>query len=130
MVERARQCTLSNQTAATWEPGPATVVEDPAGTIICVDVVISEPARKYIREHGGTVFVRSHPHRCCTGSLTLLDLAMTRPDDAADFQSFDTEGIGVRFCGSGGFPHQLVIELRGLFARHPVAFWDGCAFKP
>ena len=95
-----------------------------------MDVVISETAREYIKEHGGTVFVRAHPHRCCTGSLTLLDLALTRPDDADDFESFETDGIGVRFNGSDGFPHQLVIELRGLWARRPVAFWDGCAFKP
>jgi hypothetical protein len=96
-----------------------------------VEVLISEEARGYIARHGGTVFVRSHPHRCCTGSLTLLDVRTTPPDDAADFEPFDSGGIGVRFCGnSGGQPSQLTIELRGLLGRRPVAFWDGCAFKP
>jgi hypothetical protein len=96
-----------------------------------MEVLISEGARDYIARHGGTVFVRSHPHRCCTGSLTLLDLRTTPPGDAADFEPFDTGGIGVRFSGGGGGePNQLTIEMRGLLGRRPVAFWDGCAFKP
>jgi hypothetical protein len=96
-----------------------------------VDVVISEEARGYIARHGGTVFVRSHPHRCCTGSLTLLDIRMTPPRDASEFEPFDTGGVGVRFyAGSEGRPTQLTIELRGVLARRPVAYWDGCAFKP
>jgi hypothetical protein len=95
-----------------------------------VDVVISEAAEEYILEHGGTIFVRSHAHRCCTGELTLLDCSTTRPGDAADFRTFDTAAVGVRFSGGeSGLPHQLVIELRGLLRRHPVAYWDGCAFK-
>jgi hypothetical protein len=96
-----------------------------------VEVLISERARDYIARHGGTVFVRSHPHRCCTGSLTLLDVRTTPPSDAADFEPFDTGGVGVRFWGgSEGRPNRLTIELRGVLARRPVAFWDGCAFKP
>jgi hypothetical protein len=96
-----------------------------------VEVLISEGARDYIERHGGTVFVRSHPHRCCTGSLTLLDVRMTPPSDAADFEPFDAEGVGVRFWGGAeGRPNRLTIELRGVLARRPVAFWDGCAFKP
>jgi hypothetical protein len=96
-----------------------------------VEVLISEGAREYIARHGGTVFVRSHPHRCCSGSLTLLDVRTTAPSDAADFEPFDTAGVDVRFCGgSAGRPNQLTIALRGLLGRRPVAYWDGCAFKP
>ena len=101
------------------------------GYAVGVEVLISEGAREYIARHGGTVFVRSHAHRCCTGSLTLLDVRTSPPSDAADFEPFDTGGVGVRFYGaSEGRPNQLTIELRGLLARRPVAFWDGCAFKP
>lgn len=100
------------------------------GYAVRVEVLISEGARDYIARHGGTVFVRSHPHRCCTGSLTLLDVRTTPPSDAADFEPFDTGGVGVRFWGgSEGRPNRLTIELRGVLARRPVAFWDGCAFK-
>ena len=95
-----------------------------------MDVLISEEAREYIARHGGTVFVRAHPHRCCTGSLTLLDIRTTPPRDANEFEPFDAAGVDVRFyAGSGGQPDELTIELRGVLARRPVAFWDGCAFK-
>jgi hypothetical protein len=101
------------------------------GYAVGVEVLISEGARDYIARHGGTVFVRSHAHRCCTGLLTLLDVRTSPPTDAANFEPFDTGGVGVRFYGaSEGRPNQLTIELRGLLARRPVAFWDGCAFKP
>jgi hypothetical protein len=96
-----------------------------------VEVVISEPARDYIRRHGGTVFVRSHPHRCCTGALTLLDVTTTAPGDASEFESLEAEGVGVRYsAGASGRPAQLTIDLRGILTRRPVAFWDGCAYKP
>lgn len=95
-----------------------------------VDVVVSKAAEEYILEHGGTIFVRSHPHRCCTGQLTLLDSTTARPEDAAAYESFDTDTVGVKFSGGdSGHPHHLVIELRGLVRRHPVAYWDGCALK-
>ena len=95
-----------------------------------MQVVVAPTARQYIEEHGGTVSVRSHPHRCCTGSLTLLDTTTTPPDDASEFLSFDVGGIAVCFFGgSSGIPDELTIELRGLLNRHPVAFWDGCAVK-
>jgi hypothetical protein len=101
-------------------------------------VEISAGAQEYIRRHGGTVFVSSHAHRCCTGSLTLLDVSMAPPGDAEEFESFssandavDGPPIEVRFRGNAaGKPDQLTIELRGMLARRPVAFWDGCAYKP
>jgi hypothetical protein len=95
-----------------------------------VDVVVSKAAEEFILDHGGTIFVRSHSHRCCTGKLTLLDSTTARPDDSAEFESFDTDAVGVRFLGGdSGLPHHLAIELRGLVRRHVVAYWDGCAFK-
>jgi hypothetical protein len=110
---------------------PCTKTPPGKGYATRVEVLISEGARDYIERHGGTVFVRSHPHRCCTGSLTLLDVRTTPPRDAADFEPFDAGGVGVRFWGgSEGQPNRLTIELRGVLARRPVAFWDGCAFKP
>jgi len=95
-----------------------------------VEVLVSEVAKKYIRAHGGTVFVRAHPHHCCNGSLTLLDIKTDPPRDLANFESVDADEVEVWFCGgSGGRPDQLVLELRGVLKRHPVAYWDGCALK-
>jgi hypothetical protein len=96
-----------------------------------VDVVISESARDYIERRGGTVFVRPHRHRCCSGALTTLDTSVSPPTDAAAYESFPVGGIDVHFrVGSAGRPSELAIELRGLLHAHPVAFWDGCAYKP
>jgi hypothetical protein len=96
-----------------------------------VEVLVSDAAKEFVTDHGGTVYVRAHPHRCCTGSLTLLDTATKEPADLADFDSVCTDGIQVKFRGGhSGQPHRLTIELRGMLRRRPVAFWDGCAFKP
>jgi hypothetical protein len=96
-----------------------------------VDVVISEPAQDYIGRRGGTVFVRPHAHRCCTGSLTTLVTSVSPPADASDYQSFPVHDLDVRFLvGSAGAPTKLSIALRGVLHPHPVAFWDGCAYKP
>jgi len=106
-------------------------VPEARGYAAGVEVLISEGARDYITRHGGTVFVRSHPHRCGTGSLTLLDVRTTPPSDAAEFEPFDTGGVGVRFWGgTEGRSNRLNIELRGVLARRPVAFWGGGAFTP
>jgi hypothetical protein len=95
-----------------------------------VEVVISETAREHIVRHGGTVFVRSHLHRCCTDALTLLDVTTAPPREWSDFQSFDVDDVAVQFRSPGGFPNQLTIEMRGFVKPHPVAFWDGCAYRP
>jgi hypothetical protein len=96
-----------------------------------VEVRISEPAKEYVRAGGGTVYVRAHPHRCCAGTITLLDVTTRRPKDVGAFVAVASDDIHVRFSGgSSGCPDQLVIKLAGVFKRHPVAFWDGCAIKP
>jgi hypothetical protein len=96
-----------------------------------VEIQISESAQEYIARHGGTVFVRPHAHRCCSGSFTLLDTTTAPPPDASDFTSYDAAGVHVKFRGGpSGLPSQLLIEQRGLFLRRPVALWEGCAFKP
>jgi hypothetical protein len=96
-----------------------------------VEVLVSEVAEEHIRAHGGAVFIRAHPHRCCHGSLTLLDTTTDPPNDLAYFESVEAGGVEVWFCGgSSGRPDQLVIELGGVLKRHPVAYWDGCALKP
>lgn len=94
-------------------------------------MLVTEAAQTYIRDRGGTIYVRAHPHRCCTGTLTVLDLATEPPWDASDFTLLPAEGVEVAYSGGPcGAPDQLSIRLAGLLSRHPVAFWDGCAYKP
>lgn len=96
-----------------------------------MEVQISDPARRYLVSHGGTVFVRTHSYRCCSaGSLTLLDVETTPPPDALEFDQVDCGDIDVRFFGGrNGQPGELQIEMRGRFRPHLVAYWDGCAYK-
>jgi hypothetical protein len=96
-----------------------------------VDVVVTEAARAYMRDHGGAVYVDSHSHRCCTGTLTLLDTTTKRPLDSFEFGLVDAgDGVEVHFRdGPEGRPAQLGIELRGRFWPRLVASWDGCAYK-
>jgi hypothetical protein len=96
-----------------------------------VDVVVSPEAKEYVRARGGVLFVRPSHHRCCGGALTLLDSTTEPPSDASDFLCVDSDEIVVQFRGSAlDLPHEMVIELRGVVRRRPVAYWDGCAFKP
>jgi hypothetical protein len=96
-----------------------------------VDVVVSNPARQFVLDHGGTVYVRANTHTCCSGNLTLLDVHTSAPKNAQEYVSAHSQDIDVRFAGGvSGHPHELTIELRGVLRRHLVAFWDGCAFKP
>ncbi len=96
-----------------------------------MEVIISEPAKRYVADHGGGVFVKSHSYRCCSaGSLTLLDIATSPPEDALDYTAVACDEIDVRFLGGrSGRPNQLVIDVRGLFKPHLVAYWDGCVYK-
>jgi hypothetical protein len=96
-----------------------------------VNVVVSPEAEEYVRSRGGVLFVRSSSHRCCGGALTVLDSTTEPPADATDFQCVESDGIVVKFRGStSDRPHELTVEIRGVVRRRPVAYWDGCAFKP
>jgi hypothetical protein len=95
-----------------------------------MEVLVSEAAKEYVVAHGGVVFVRVHHNKCCSGSLTLLDVATTPPKDLVDFVTVEAGDIEVRFLdGAGGGPNELEIGLCGLFRPHLAAYWDGCAFR-
>jgi hypothetical protein len=95
-----------------------------------VEVLVSGPAKEYVIARGGAVYVRAHSHRCCSGTLTLLDIWTKPPKDVTGFVAAASDDIEVKFsAGFSGQPHQLVIELRGMWRQHLVAYWDGCAYK-
>jgi hypothetical protein len=95
-----------------------------------VDVVVTDEAREYATARGGVVYVRSHPHRCCAGPLTLLDTTTDRPDDASAFTTVPAGDLSVRYLGAPeAGPHVLTIELRGKHRQRLISYWDGCAYK-
>jgi hypothetical protein len=96
-----------------------------------VDLVVTTEAGQYVRDRGGVLYVRASGHRCCRGTLTLLDSTTERPSDAADYLYVGWDGCDVKFHGDPTQgPNELVIELRGRLRRRPVAYWDGCVYKP
>jgi len=95
-----------------------------------MEVIVTDAARAYVRDHGGVLFVRVHRHRCCGSPLTLLDVATAPPPDPEAFVSVATGDVDVHFAGgSAGRPEQLRIDLRGHRRPHPVALWDGCQYR-
>ena len=84
----------------------------------------------YVAARGGTLWVRSTCQHCCHGAVTSLRASTARPRDAASYAPVDAElPIAVRFKAASGGPEELVLELRGIARKRPVAFWDGCKFK-
>jgi hypothetical protein len=84
----------------------------------------------YVTERGGTLWVRTTCQHCCHGAVTSLRASTARPRDAVSYAPVDAElPITVRFKAAGGGPEELVLELRGIARKRPVAFWDGCKFK-
>ncbi len=95
-----------------------------------VEVLVSEPAKEFVATRGGKVYVRAHRHQCCSGALTMLDIATKTPKDRDNYVDTHSDGVEVQYYGGlSGQPHQLVIELRGILRPHLVAYWDGCAYK-
>ena len=93
-------------------------------------VVLSAEAQEFVEARGGVLYVRPSNHRCCAGTLTLLDSTIKRPKDSVNYASIGSDGIDVRFHReSTSRPNEVKIELRGRWRRRPVAYWDGCAFK-
>jgi hypothetical protein len=93
-------------------------------------VVSSEQVRSYVEAHGGVLYVNAHRRQCCSGSMTVLDSSTREPSDTTGYRAFDSGGLALRlFTGGAGEPDELVIEMKGLRRKRPVAYWNGCAFK-
>lgn len=93
-------------------------------------VVASDEVRAYVAAHGGVLYVSALRHRCCSGALTTLDASTRAPADASGYRSFPAEGLPLLFRSGGtDEPDELVIEMKGIGRRRPVAYWNGCAFK-
>jgi len=95
-----------------------------------VRVVASDEVRSYVEENGGVLYVSAHHHKCCSGGLTVLDASTDVPANAAAYRPVNSGTFPVRFRSSGSEPDELLVEIKGLRRKHPVAYWNGCAFKP
>jgi hypothetical protein len=93
-------------------------------------LVASEEVRSYVEANGGVLYVDARRHKCCSGPLTVLEASTREPADPAGYRAFDSGGFPVHLrTGDSDEPDELVIEMKGLRRRRPVAYWNGCAFK-
>ena len=95
-----------------------------------VQIAVSDEARAHIAATGGVLYVRSRSHRCCSGPITMLEASTEAPADLAPYRTCAQGGLRIMFASPGAGPDELTIELRGRRKKHPVAYWDGCAFRP
>jgi len=94
-----------------------------------VDVVVSEAARAFAREHGGELYVRVRRSACCSGTMTTLAVATQPPRAARLAETLRVGDLAVHLFGSPGRPAEMSIDLRGRVRPHLVAYWDGCAYR-
>ena len=101
-----------------------------AGTgMVVMRITAGDAVGDFVREHGGRLFVWTSAHRCCSGTLTLLEVGLEPPPGAARrFQAIDAGGYEVWLdMGGQRLPEELVLELRGRRKR-VAAFWDDQAW--
>jgi len=95
-----------------------------------VQIVATDEARAHIAAAGGVLYVRSRSHRCCSGPITMLEATTEAPSDLDRYRACPAGTLTVMFASFGRGPDELAIELRGRKKKRPVAYWDGCAFRP
>jgi len=96
-----------------------------------MDVTISDNAKNYVIDRGGTVYVRTTHNRCCSGTLTKFDITTDEPADSDRFSTWNANGVDVRYLtGSGSSPNELSIDLKGRRRPRLEAYWDGCLYRP
>ena len=62
--------------------------------------------------------------------MTVLDASTRAPADPDAYRPVGCGDFAVRYrIGGGDEPDELVVELKGLRRKRPVAYWNGCAFK-
>jgi hypothetical protein len=94
-----------------------------------VRLVASDDVRSFVAAHGGAVYVKARSQRCCTGSLTVLDVTTERPSDLAGYERVEDPVIDVYLrVVQPRRPDELFIELKGRKRPKLAAFWDGCAY--
>jgi len=82
----------------------------------------------FVREAGGTVWVRCRPQPCC-GGVVFLQATVKPPPSSVGYEPFIVEDILiVTRLPVEPRPAELHLSLEGRRRPRPVAAWDGCAY--
>jgi hypothetical protein len=92
-------------------------------------ITSTDEVRELARERGGRLYVWTSAHRCCSGSLTLLEAGTEMPREAERrFREIDAGGFRLLLdMGGQRLPEELVLELRGRRGKL-AAFWNDQAW--
>jgi len=92
-------------------------------------ITATEGVTELVREQGGRLYVWTSAHRCCSGTLTLLEAGTRAPPGTEhQFREVDAGGFELLLdLGARPAPRELVLERKG---RRPkiVAYWNDQAW--
>jgi hypothetical protein len=95
-----------------------------------MEVLATPEVRSMIRENGGLLFVTLSPLASIRGAMRRLLTSTNLPDDALDYQRFETKGFVVFLEPGIRAPRELHLQMVGRLHRRLKAFWNGYAFVP
>jgi len=83
-----------------------------------------------IRDNGGLLFVQISPLASIRGAMRRVLTSTALPEDALDYQRFETKGFVVFLEPGIRAPRELHLQMVGRLHRRLKAFWNGHAFVP
>lgn len=91
-------------------------------------VTASAELVSFVRDAGGTVWVRCRPQHCC-GGVVFLEATVRPPASSAGYEPFIVEDIlVVARLPIRLRPDELHLSMEGRRRPRPAASWDGCAY--
>lgn len=90
-------------------------------------VLATPEARSLILENGGLLFVRLSL-ASVRGAMRRVLTSTKLPEDALDYQRFETNGFLVFLAPGIRPPRELHLQMVGLIRRRLRAFWNGTVY--
>ena len=91
-------------------------------------VTLPDAAKDFVRGGGGSLYIWPSRHRCCSGTLTLLEAGSTAPAAKRIWTRVDQADIQVFLDSSIPEAQEIDVLLRRWPRPHLTAFWNGCAW--
>jgi len=85
---------------------------------------------EYVLARGGVLWIRSVRQRCCTGAMTSLVTSTSQPHDSAAYERVEGDlPFSVYLLTGCARPAEILVDMRGVRRKRPVAYWDGSFFR-
>jgi hypothetical protein len=91
-------------------------------------ILATPEARSLIVDAGGLLFVRLSRLASVRGRIRTLEVTTEPPEDALDYQRFETKGFLLFLQPGLRPPREIHVNVIGWVRRRVAAFWNGCAF--